>query len=495
MNNNLRKILTVMVFIFFFAIVGLSVNEVIRKKWDYESNNAAQQIVQGYYMEKEQSLDVLILGASTMRNGMSPLYMFDKYGFTSYSRATSVQPVFISYYLLKETLEQHDIKAVVLDASGMFTLTNNMSDMDGKMHEAVDYMKFSRYKLEIISALSEMGYNSLDFFLPLYKYHERWTELSEDDFMFRQWVHEYFYKGQYPNIHIDKFTFSDKYMSAEFHEDSFLTFDGDSMVYYDKIVDLCRDNGIELILVKTPISGWSIKRNEMVQQYADVNRITFIDFNLENLREDIYFNESMDFSDDGKHVNLSGANKMSDYIGKVITDLCILEDKRGNGDYVSWNDDVNMYKRIMLDMEISNEVSVGDLFNKVKGNGYTVVLAARDESLEQFDAIASDLSILGLSGNTTGQNYVGYIAVVGDEGVLYEDARYGSSVSFNGVVGDYKLSILSNADRVSGNTASIVINGHESSLQKEGINIVVIDNVLGKIIAKRALNAGFSDIG
>ena len=53
-----------------FLLVGFVVMDIVRQKWDYESDNAAQMIVEGYYKEPIDSLDVLFLGASTIRNGM-----------------------------------------------------------------------------------------------------------------------------------------------------------------------------------------------------------------------------------------------------------------------------------------------------------------------------------------------------------------------------------------------------------------------------------------
>ena len=117
--------------IFLFAIAGFRLGDLVRQKWDYSSNNAAQLIVQGYYEEPEQSLDVLFCGASTVRNGMSPVQMFKEYGFTAYSRATSIQAPVISYNLLLETLETHKLKAVVIDATTLSQVTNNSNDMEG----------------------------------------------------------------------------------------------------------------------------------------------------------------------------------------------------------------------------------------------------------------------------------------------------------------------------------------------------------------------------
>lgn len=477
-------------FLVSFCIVGITLNNITKMKWNYESYNAAQQIVQGYYLEKEDSLDVLILGASTMRNGMSPLTMFEEYGFTSYSRATSVQPAFISYYLLKETLDKHKIKAVIMDASGLFTVTNNVSDMDGKIHEAVDYMKFSKHKVELINYLSCNGYNKLDFYFPLYKYHERWSDISKDDFTYKEWQKEYYYKGQYPNIFVEEIKFPEDYMKNNENNDDLITYNGTSLEYYDKITNLCKENNIELILIKTPIINWSLRKNELVQQYADINNITFIDFNLEKYRKKIEFNEKQDFSDFGKHVNISGANKMSQYIGSIIVERCNVYDKRQDESYNSWNNDLDKYKRVIHNMKIKNADNLEYIFQNIDDN-YTIIIAARDESKKQFEEIDSILRENSLIGNIYNEDYVGYIAIICNGSILYNDVRCGQHVYFNGVVNEMKLSVLSYADRVSGNTASIVIDGKECSPQKEGINIVIYDNYLNKLIAKRSYNEGF----
>lgn len=154
-------------FVMLFLLMGWRLSDLVRQKWSYAQDNAAQQIVNGYYEEEPHTLDVLYLGASTMRNGVSPLEMWAEYGFTGYSRATSVQSPVISYHLLLETLEHQDLKAVVIDATTLTKMTNNIAEFDGKYHEAVDYMPMSEHKLQIIDTFADSSdINRMDFLVP-----------------------------------------------------------------------------------------------------------------------------------------------------------------------------------------------------------------------------------------------------------------------------------------------------------------------------------------
>ena len=86
----------------------------------------------------------------------------------------------------------------------------------------------------------------------------------------------------------------------------------------DEICRLCRDNNIDLILVKTPVGVWSREKSSLIQQYADRQGILFYDFN----REKLYDEAGYVFAEDNTdilHANVRGARKLTDYIGAILS--------------------------------------------------------------------------------------------------------------------------------------------------------------------------------
>lgn len=220
-----------------------------------------------------------------------------------------------------------------------------------------------------------------DFLVPLYRYHDRWNELTEQDFTYQNWRKDYPYKGQYPILKVTNYKFPSDYMQERVSQDSEFVVTNEAISYFDKMIQVCKENDIEFVIVKTPVGSWDVEKHEIIKNYADNSDVEFIDFNLPELQEKISFEPSRDYCDDGRHPNITGAKKMSLYLGEYLDRICNFEDKR------------NM-----------------------------------------------------------------------------EEASF--------------------SDKSIGNRASIVIDGTEYSPQKNGFNVVVYDNVLGQVIARRAFDTG-----
>ena len=67
-----KKLLVIKVVIFSLILLTilLSISPVLQKKWIYYKDNAATEIAKGFYAEPKDSLDVIYLGTSYIRNGM-----------------------------------------------------------------------------------------------------------------------------------------------------------------------------------------------------------------------------------------------------------------------------------------------------------------------------------------------------------------------------------------------------------------------------------------
>lgn len=475
-----------------FILTGNFLSDLVRQKWNYAENNAAQFIVQGYYEEPGQSLDVLFLGASTVRNGMSPMQMFEEYGFTGYSRATSVQAPVISYNLLLETMETQSLKAVVIDATALVQKTDNVEEMEGKYHEAIDYMPMSKYKWNIISSITEKeGYSPLDFLFPVYRYHDRWSELEKQDFTYQSWRKDYPYKGQYPILTIRKYAFADDYMKEGVLQDTNHELNNESAYYFDQIAEICSANGIEMVIVKTPVSSWDWAKHDLVEKYAGLSGAAFIDFNVPSLQEEIGFDPASDFCDDGRHPNITGARKMSSYVGKYLADSCSLADRRAVKGYEKWQEDSKLYERLLYGRNIMEETNLISYLEMVNREGYTVVIASRNDTSKYFtEDIRQAFAGLGLGIDVSDVSYQSYLAIVSDGEVCFEQQSAGKEVSFCGAVNGLDIVASSFADALTGNSAEIMIDQKDVSPQGKGFNIVVYDNEAGQVVARQSFNTG-----
>lgn len=116
---------------------------------------------------------------------------------------------------------------------------------------------------------------------------------------------------------------------------------------------------------------------------------------------------------------------------------------------------------------------------------YTTFLAVRDEStVSVTDEVIVQLHALGLQQSLKGKVQHGYIAVIDRGTVVYESIAESPN---NQVVTSGKLDNglryhIESAGLPAGDFCSIIINGHQQAVNYRGVNFVVYDNELGKVV-------------
>ena len=93
---------------------------------------------------------------------------------------------------------------------------------------------------------------------------------------------------------------------------------------------LCKENGIELVLIKAPsvYPFWYDEYDAQIEDYANRNGLKFINF-LDNV-EEIGIDYTQDTYDSGLHLNLYGATKLSKYFAKILQEDFDLTDYRND---------------------------------------------------------------------------------------------------------------------------------------------------------------------
>ena len=84
-----------------------------RVTFDYDTTRK----VEGFYAEEKASLDFVFIGSSQMFTSVVPAVLWEEYGITSYDFGANEQPMYLSYYYIREALKYQNPKAIVLEVS------------------------------------------------------------------------------------------------------------------------------------------------------------------------------------------------------------------------------------------------------------------------------------------------------------------------------------------------------------------------------------------
>ncbi len=343
------------------------------------------QPMESFYAQEPGTVDVLLMGNSHMGVHVDTATLWREYGISAFALWGGVQPMWNTYHFLAEALKYQQPKAVVLEIGGL-SVEDEYSD-EATQLKNVAGMHLSLNKLEAVKATAPRErWASLLLGLPLY--HQRYSELTEEDFQYFPWSGELINnKGSYALYGHGDFDMEDPWAietTAEISEKS--------LDYFMRIVSLCREQGIRLILVKTPTVDLEKYQpySNAVSEMAEELGLDFYDFNKMGEYTGI---EGGDFYFD-THLNLSGARKLSLCMGEILLDTVPLDDHRGDAAYSSWNVNAeNIDDGYLLDITLAE-----DYISELLRGGRAVLLIKNGdwEKREPYLSFAQELSELGV---------------------------------------------------------------------------------------------------
>ena len=308
--------------IFALLLLGLLVwglGRLVRPK--YASGITLEgSMVENWYAHKDQDHQVLFIGDCEVYESFSPVTLFNEFGATSYIRGSAQQLMWQSYYLLREALKTQAPRAVVLSICSL-RYAEPQSEAYNRM--TLDGMRLGREKFEAVRASLLPEESELSYYVPLLRYHDRIFELTGEDARYMLRGPELTYNGYLMRTEQVPYT---RLPSAPVLKDA--SFGEKPVAYLDRIVDLCREKGIELILIKSPClyPAWYDEWDDWLEDYAERNGVEYI--NAIPRMEEMGIDLGTDTYDGGIHLNVYGAEKYTRWLGQHLADRGLVQDQR-----------------------------------------------------------------------------------------------------------------------------------------------------------------------
>ena len=246
----------------------------------------------------------------------------------------------------------------------------NYPDVDeeiavSRFHLLSDNFKLSKNKVFAVNTFFADFDARKQLIFPYTLYHNRWNETS---LRFSQaWNDLCFHERNsgygFEMYHTLERNVSEYELMRRICEDEYLNNeDSDGILYVKKFVSFCKENGIQPVLTYLPPASGVLQQKEgnSMQKIASLMNVPY--YNMLRNESDL-IDCHIDFSDcsiakediekdrmgNGNiHLNLSGAIKVTDYIGKILSNDFNLADHRGESGYEAWNDDYKTFRKYIL---------------------------------------------------------------------------------------------------------------------------------------------------
>lgn len=289
-----------------------------------------------YYKEVKDH-DVIFVGDCEVYENFSPAVLWQDFGVNSYIRGSAEQYIFQSYYLLEDAFRYEKPEVVVFNIQSL-QFSQAQSEAYNRM--SLEGMRWSPTKVKAIFASMKEGEHFLDYLFPILRYHTRWSQLEETDFEYLFQTKPVSFNGYY--MRVDSKPAQNVPKGKPLADYSF----GDNAwKYLDRMADLCEKEGVQLVLIKAPslYPYWYPQWEEQVEAYAAEKGLPYINF-LE-LQEETGIDYTTDTYDGGLHMNLSGAEKLSRWLGEWLMENTTLTDRRGEEDLSArWEEKLAAYE-------------------------------------------------------------------------------------------------------------------------------------------------------
>ena len=285
------------------------------------------------YYHNAGNNDVVFVGDCEVYENFSPITLWEEYGIPSYIRGSAQQLIWQSYYLMEETLQYEKPKVMVFNVLSMKydtpKSTGAQSQREAYNRMTLDGMRWSVSKWNSIQASmteEEKSWQAeLSYIFPLLRYHDRWSSLEKQDFT-------YWFKKDQVSDNGYLMQTGVKPLGDAYHEmrPMDMNFGENSWYYLEKMTQLCKENGVQLVLIKAPALSpiWWDEWDLQIEEYAAKNDLLYV--NLLDYQEEIGIDWSTDTYDAGLHLNVYGAEKAARWFGKYLQENCDLPDRRND---------------------------------------------------------------------------------------------------------------------------------------------------------------------
>lgn len=501
-TNLIKAVVFLIIGVVFFAIV----QQIFIPAASQKRENA-DRTIDGLGKIEQGIVDVIFIGPSNTEYGVSPIHLYKNTGICGYSLATSGQPIGVAYWLLKDAFTKSNPSLIFLQAGQLFELPNIDQNTVRWGHILENY-PLSPFKFEMAKDYDTVPYGNgmMSALFPIIKYHTRWTELTDDDFDLR-YGGEYYSLGEFVNGMVTGNTFttyeSNDKMADFLQQDTYITervegkTTSETLIpsfvsrqitdyatqSYLKIKELCDENNAELVLYQIPknispqVGGeWTREMSNQVREFAQDYDLKFFDLQYDT---DVGLNWATDTCDAGTHLNIRGAEKVSDAIGKYLLNNFSVR-QQSNPQYDGY---AAKYDKIRDVAMLQSETDLQEYLNRIseKRNQWSVFISASDEYTAGMKPEVYDkFENLGLPLIREGKFRDAYVGVL-DRGEAKYEAVSGRRIEYEANLDGISLQ-LSSAGWYAGSGCTININGRNYAIGGRGLNIVVYDNESGMVI-------------
>lgn len=337
--QKVKTALQIAAFLGIFLLILVAVSYMVR------TNGAVKDRFSGFYAEKDDTLDIVMIGSSPVFPYYAAPKLWGESGIAMYPLSSNVQRPAAMKYLVEEAEKTQSPELYIFEMR-MFTMEDaGLSENMAYTRGVTDNMKYSLHRIRTIQALvpddDEEG--RLSYYLDIMKYHTNWKMLALPS----EWANITYHKVSPLKGYEFKDEVGPQPMPDCGKAGGEKPIPAEQEAYLRDLLDFLRQSGKDALFIVSPY-GESLEDQQMFNYMEGiVDSFGYAFLNMNNHYEEIGIIFEEDYADYGSHTNAAGAEKCTDFLRKYLQEHYTFQDKRGDKTYRSWDASYELWKQEM----------------------------------------------------------------------------------------------------------------------------------------------------
>lgn len=325
---NRKQAVKAILFVVIFLFLLQSLTYMLR------TNGDIKEIFLGFYAEPKDTIDVVMIGSSPVYPFYAAPKLWGEYGFTMYPLSSNVQRPKAAVYLVEEALKTQSPELFVFELRMYTYEEGTMADNMAYARGVTDNLKYSWNRIRLINSLVPDVSERYTYYFDIFKYHSNWKTLILPD---------QYTAFRYERLHpLKGYVMSDKVVYGEGADYSAVTeqtaIPAEQEESLRTLLAYLKERNLNALFIVSPmdLDEDMQKKFNYMENIITSYGYDYLNFNNHYNELDIDF--ATDYYDGGSHVNASGSEKCTAFLGNYLTEHYAFTDRRGDDRYSTWDE-------------------------------------------------------------------------------------------------------------------------------------------------------------
>ena len=357
-QSKVRIFIQITTFLVIFVFLFIAISYMVRTNGDVKDRFS------GFYAEKDNTLDIVIIGSSPVFPYYVTPKLWGETGIAMYPLSSNVQRPVAMKYLVQEAEKSQSPELYIFEMR-MFTMNDTgLKENMAYTRGVTDNMRYSYLRYKTIQAMVPEDYEEgrISFYLDIIKYHTNWKMLT----MPSEWANMTYHKASPMKGYFMKDEVGPLSMPDCGGAEGVIRMSAEQETYLKDLLDFLRAEGKDALFLVSPY-GETLEEQQIYNYMEEiVSSYGYPFLNLNNYYEEIGIVFEEDFADYGSHTNAVGADKCTDFLREYLQEHYDFKDKRGDAVYASWDESYMLWQQ-------ENESAREKIRERIANEDYAVI--------------------------------------------------------------------------------------------------------------------------